>query len=131
MANAVAWCSLVMATISILLAVRSVRASSRADSIATRLAKEPPPSAATLAALSAEVVDLSSTVEKLTTNTLKVNSRLAMRELRAKRSESSPPPLGAGKAELRRFYGLQSTGRDFVNRQRELELAKTQEADHA
>lgn len=53
--------------------------------------------------------DLESSFESLLESHKRLRSRAGMRELRSRRGVSdgsAPPPEGASKAELRRFYGI-------------------------
>lgn len=69
-----------------------------------------------LAELQADVLSLSSTFEKVAKQTMRLNSRAGMRELR----EREAPPVGTSKAELRKFYGLNTDGPEFARRQMSL-----------
>lgn len=58
-----------------------------------------------LSAIEADQVELFSILQKLTTSTKRLSSRGSMQELREER-RNAPPPPGASKAELRKFYGI-------------------------
>jgi hypothetical protein len=75
-----------------------------------------PPSDVKLAQAMADQAELFSTLEKLTTTVKRLSSRAGMREVQA----DEPPPKGASKAELRRYYGFERDGPDFARRQMQL-----------
>jgi len=79
-----------------------------------------------LAALEADQVDLSASLEKTHTTLKRLTSRAGMQELRARRRESSPaPPIGTDKASLLRHYGMAGkVGPEFARAQQQLELSK-------
>jgi len=80
--------------------------------------KSTPLSDAKLAALSAEQAELFSTLEKLTTTVKRLSSRSGMRELREQKL--GPPPPGAPKSEVRRYYQFPNDGPDFARHQLQL-----------
>lgn len=96
---------------SLLLVAGYVAACWRADSRSTRSRKSPAElstgtSDARFAKVEAEMAELFSTLEKLTTTVKRISSRQGMRDLRAKDDPPPVPPPGTSKAELRRFYGV-------------------------
>ena len=61
--------------------------------------------------------DLESSFESLLESHKRLRSRAGMRELRSRRGVSdggSPPPEGASKAELRRYYGISTASPKLV-----------------
>lgn len=68
-----------------------------------------PPSDARLAKVETDQAELFSILGKLTTTTKRLSSRAGMQDLRGKRADGPPPP-GASKEELRRYYGLNGKG---------------------
>jgi len=76
-----------------------------------------PPSDAKLAEVLADQAALFSTLEKLTTTVKRLSSRSGMREIRER---DSPPPPGASKAEVRRYYNFPHDGPDFARHQLQL-----------
>lgn len=98
------------------LAARVMRLS-RLVSRATKRAQAPAMWESRLADLSAEVASLSSSFEKVATAVTRQNARAVMRDRRSGPAASEPPPIGASKAELRRYYGLNQSGPDFAKRQ--------------
>lgn len=102
-------CSLTTLILSVSAVAWCARASSVSASRCTALEKlvrelvTTPPSDAKLAALSADLAESFSTLEKLTTTVRRLSSRHGMEEMRARRSTQGPPPPGAGKAELRSY----------------------------
>lgn len=62
------------------------------------------------AKLQAEMAELYSTLEKLTTTVKRISSRHGMADLRAREADAAPPP-GTSKAELRKFYGIGVAGK--------------------
>lgn len=81
----------------------------------------PPSDAGKMAQLEADQAALFSTLEKLTTTVKRVSSRQGMRDLRAR--DEGPPPVGASKADLLRYYGMHGKlGPDFTRAQQNLEL---------
>ena len=111
MENFVALCSLGTAIASILLVAGYVLASWREGSRSTRSRKsqaEPltPSSQERLAKVEAEMAELWSTLESLTTTVKRISSRKAMQNLRGTATGDEPPPPGTPKQELRKFYGL-------------------------
>lgn len=122
---------LAIATTSTCWLAISARRSSTPDSRSTRSPKAPDlPESSTLAEvlrrlqdLEADQVALSSTLEKLCTTTKRLTSRAGMREHRSNDLESSPPPVGASKADLLRHYGMSGKiGPEFARAQQELEF---------
>jgi hypothetical protein len=100
---------------------------SRLVSRATSRALAPEKWDSRLTDLSAEVVSLSSSFEKVTRQLMRLNSREGMRELRAREDgPGTPPPLGTPKGELRKFYGLQGLSGPEVAR-RQMSLIPSQE----
>lgn len=103
--------ALVTSITSICWGVASARACSRAVFLcgqaqkSAAMANEMPPSHAALAKVSAEQAELFSILEKLTTTVTRLSSRQGMRDVRA-REANAPPPEGASKAELRKYYGV-------------------------
>jgi len=77
-----------------------------------------PPSETKLAALSADQAELFSTLEKLTTTVKRLSSRSGMQQLRER--DPGPPPPGASKAEVRRYYGFTHDGPEFAKHQLQL-----------
>lgn len=83
-----------------------------------------PISDAHYAALRAEMAELYSTLEKLTTTVTRISSRHGMRALREKETGSAPP-VGTPKAELLRHYGMSGkVGPEFARAQQQLELSQ-------
>lgn len=97
------------------LARRVMRLSALASRVTKRM-QAPQMWESRLAEMSAEVASLSSSFEKVARLQSRLNSRAGMRELR-ERDRTAPPPVGAGKGELRRYYGLTRDGPDFARRQ--------------
>lgn len=64
-----------------------------------------PTSAARLETLAAEQAEFASSLQKITTTVKRLSSRYGMAELRERRADEEPPPVGAPKAQLRMFYG--------------------------
>lgn len=97
--------------LSLLLAAGSVIVSFREASRSTRVRKWLREQVLTktseprVAKLEADQAELFLILEKLTTALKRVTSRAGMQELREKRGNAPPPP-GASKAELRRYYGI-------------------------
>lgn len=102
----------VCASVSWIVALRSSRA---VRSLLVQM--QTPPSDARLAAVEADQAELFSTLEKLTTTTKRLTSRSAMRERRERGQADGPPPFGAPKAEVRRYYGFTQDGPEFARRQ--------------
>ena len=95
---------------SLLLVAGYVLACWREDSSSTRRTTSPrepstPLSDAHYASLRAEMAELYSTLEKLTTTVTRLSSRQGMREVRARVAGVAPPP-GTDKATLRKHYGV-------------------------
>jgi uncharacterized protein YlxW (UPF0749 family) len=119
------------------LAVGSVLVFSRGASRSTRRTKSEPEDSpsqdlrSALASLQADQAELYATLEKLTTTVKRLSSRAGMQELREQRNghESSgrasgqnPPPTGAPKAELLRYYGMAGkVGPQFAQAQLDIE----------
>lgn len=87
--------------------------------LATRKEKAPQRWESSLQEVRADLVSLSSNYEKVSKAMLRLNSRAGMRELRDERAHA-PPPVGASKGELRRYYGLNTDGPEFARRQLQL-----------
>jgi len=115
---AVLLCLLGMQTATLFWLVARVRRLSKLASLATRREKAPQMWESRLLELAAEVSSLSLTFEKVNRQMLRLNSRAGMRELRSE--PPGPPPPGASKAEIRKYYGLTREGPDFAKRQLEL-----------
>lgn len=77
-----------------------------------------PPSETRLARIEADQAELFSILESVTTTAKRLSSRSGMRELRER--SPGPPPPGASKAELRRYYGFTKDGPEFARRQLEI-----------
>lgn len=122
--DAVPW-PLVMAITSLLVSASCAVACWIAVSRSSQLAKSlsdaltTPPSDAKLAQVLADQAELSSTLERLTTTIKRLSSRAGMEDLRSRRASEvdGPPPIGADKATLRRYYGLQQSGPEFARAQ--------------
>lgn len=129
--------SLITAILLILLLVGCVAACWNRDSpsIRRRRSTPEPPSTSTLDARIAQVLadqaELFSTLEKLTTTVKRLSSRQGMRDAREEsRSsrDSNPPPVGAAKVDLLRYYGMAGkTGPNFAQAQLDLERRQHQE----
>jgi len=115
-------CSQIILTVCLFWLAARVRRLSVLASRATKREQAPAKWESSLRDLAAEVASLSSSYEKVAKLVTRLNSRAGMRELRSERdaSEAAPPPLGASKAELRRHYGLNTSGPDFARRQMSL-----------
>lgn len=110
---------------SLLWLAKRVRRLSKLASLATKREQAPQLWESRLAEVGAEVASLSSSFEKVSMQFSRLNSRVGMRNLRADRDEDrGPPPPGATKAELRKYYGLQAVGPDFTRQQQNLERSK-------
>ena len=109
--NFAALCLLGTGIASILLVVGYALASWGAGSRSTRRTKSTPEpqtpiSDAHYASLKAEIAELYSTLEKLTTTVKRISSRHGMQELRERETAHGAPPPGTPKADLLRHYGL-------------------------
>lgn len=93
-----------------------VRRLSWLASRATKRAQAPQMWESRQAELAAEVASLSSSFEKVATAVTRQNSRHVMQDRRAG-AGARPPEIGASKAELRRYYGLQKSGPAFARAQ--------------
>lgn len=104
---------------------RRARLRSQRVSVATRPEPAPPMWESRLAELSADVVSLSSSFDKVTRAVTKQNARDAMRDRRTQSAESPEvPPVGADKASLYRHYGLAGkTPRQIAQHQLDLETS--------
>jgi len=126
MGKIAALCLLGTGIASLLLAVGYVLACWREGSRSTRKTKSPPEASipisdAHYAALRAEMAELYSTLEKLTTTVTRLSSRQGMRDVRARATNADPPPTGTSKAELRKFYNVNGLSpKQFAERQLEL-----------
>lgn len=131
MVDFVLLCLLCIATLSSLSAVVFAVVALRRVSAATALMKRqlsqeptvPSLTASAIAEMQTDQAALFSTLESLTTTVKRLSSRAGMRDLRARAQESEAPPVGAGKAELLRHYGMAGkVGPDFARAQQALEL---------
>lgn len=117
-----------------LLTAVSARALWRLGSASTRAAKPPrsqeatpsSPPASELASLREDVASLYSVLEKNSTTLKRLSSRQGMRDLREREQSeggpSTPPPVGASKAEMLRYYGMSGkVGPAFAQAQLEFE----------
>lgn len=111
MGSNVALWLLVTSISSTLLAVCSVVVSWREASRSTQARKWlrgqllTKTSDARLAKVEAEMTELFSILEKVTTTQRRLSSRAGMQAIR-ERQANQPPPPGASKAELRKYYGI-------------------------
>lgn len=98
---------------------RRVARLSKLASAFTRRAQAPQKWESRLAELGAEVASLSSSFEKVATAVTRQNARTVMRDRRslAQQPVDGPPPVGASKAEIRKYYGLDKAGPDFARAQ--------------
>lgn len=110
-------CSQITLVLSICWLVVRVRRLSRQVSLATQPEKAPGAWESRLADVQADLVSLSSSFEKVARGVTKLNSRAGMRELRGRDDEPAPPPIGASKGELRRYYGFRQDGPEFAKHQ--------------
>lgn len=115
-------CSQITLIACLLWLARRVRRLSRLASVATRREQAPQMWESRLADVQAELAVLSSSFEKVSMQLARQNSREGMRRLRGSRADSPPPP-GASKAELRKYYGLQAVGPEFTRQQQALDRA--------
>lgn len=105
---------LITGIVSILCVVGSVAAAWRLGSRSTPSRKpprSPPPMSdfeVRFAKVDADLVELFSTLQKLTKSMQRLSSRAGMEDLRERRANAAPPdpPVGTPKAELRKHYGL-------------------------
>lgn len=101
---------------------RPVRRASPQDSASTPEEKAPPRWESRLLEVETELASLCSNFEKVNRQLMRLNSRAGMRELRARSSASEAPPVGAPKAELRRYYGVNGlSGPDQAAKQLDIE----------
>lgn len=111
MDHTVALWLLATSILSLLLAASSVIVSLREASRSTRVRKWLREQVLTktseprIAKVEGDQAELFLILEKLTTALKRVTSKAGMAELREKRA-NAPPPVGASKAELRRYYGI-------------------------
>jgi hypothetical protein len=128
MGNIAVWCSLGIATLSLLLAascaLHCYKLASRVTAVLR--ARQSAPTKA-IADLQADVSALFSTMEKICTTVNRLSSRQGMRALR-ERETASEPPKGASKAELRKFYGFTNDGPEFARHQMTLPINGTPNA---
>jgi len=83
----------------------------------TRALKRRPPSESTLTQLAADQAALASSFQSMATTVKRLSSRYGMAERRSNQAASEAPPHGASKVELRRHYGLTTSGPEFARRQ--------------
>jgi len=122
------WLSLATSTCSMLLSVACAVVCSRLAFRATRALKRKPPSESILAKLATDQAEVFSSLESLATTVKRISSRHAMQARRSNQVANEPPPLGASKAELRRYYGLKAEGPEFAKRQLAIVPPKENEA---
>jgi hypothetical protein len=109
-AETIALCSLITSIFSLSVAVTSAVVAFRLGSRFTALAKwarglvTTKTSDAALAQINADLAESFSTLEKLTTTVKRLSSRHGMQDMRERRSTQGPPPPGASKAEVRKYY---------------------------
>lgn len=120
MADALLWFSLVTSITSLCLAAACVVVCSRMVSRAIRVLNRKPPSESTLAKLVSDQTALFSSFESMATTVKRLSSRAGMQGLRSSRAANEAPPVGAPKAEVRKFYGLNTAGPEFARRQMSL-----------
>lgn len=74
---------------------------------------------------SLQALDSALSAEKISHQLQKLENRLRMREVRGAKDSSSPPPNGADKATLFRYYGFKQVGPQFAQHQLDLERASS------
>jgi len=114
------WFSLATSILSLSLVAVCVGVCSRLASRCTRALKRRPPSESILNQLAVDQAGLSSALQSMATTVKRLSSRHGMQDLRSRQVASEPPPPGASKSEIRKFYGFTQDGPEFARRQLQL-----------